>query len=871
MSIPQTTTIDSTTQPQHFEQSNSHEAVISDSNGDTWLDISSLMTQATKELHVGELLKPSSLTLFDAMTSVEVMDPRLDMGMLTLEDEAEINQWDINRRLTLADVRWIAERLFCCEMTWHNSASLLQTLYTCNYFTVRDLPPRQPGMEPRDLVLFPLVIATAACCRRVWAEYARENVFAEEDVYFGGVPVEFFDHVTLAQASKMLTDASTYLADASASNVGGEGDAAALLLEMVEIRTLWLRALVYLSADHLSDDPGALDKGSGLLGQLVRQHSEHIAADQGRSNGVGDVAMAPVPVPGCFDRKCMRKYPTLAPVKPRPLLSLAESHSLFAQLIRDLRLITPLVRCQSVERLMRVFTGVAHRQPPPLPFARSLFVSVLAADNRVLLGQPLVAFVKRAVAELSGPQVWVLLARPTSDLLLDANDRVDAFCREAARSLLDWFRALCQNAPRQRRIATKCAASWDALQGDAEQLDIDLFQALRLGKPELAEDPRCNPFWFSSWAYHMKLLLIEAALMSGFRLDVYLAHELPCVLAYAAQVFEAHHAHLVRMAQMLGRDNGGPGTAACASAGAGPAQWTLRAVPEAECRAQIGRWTQLVLAQKHLSTALWLVAHALERLGVVRAPWILRHRRVVSPEALETWRRLEAEEAQAVRFTLRFRAFSRLNSPTALSFTGWVAMAAQLDECPVGELFSHAVSMLGEALKALNAKCFSTGGNADNGNGNGNGGAGAGADADADADENQDRVGLRLAAERNLGALALVIKMRSPALCVTGAQALGYRNHLLAVVDKPEAEEATTRPEDKDEAEEELTPKSKSKAKRDRKKRSAARQEALLTKQARQWQAAADALPLDASWACSSDRYAIDWPQFRLWKREPGN
>ncbi|PIA15526.1 hypothetical protein COEREDRAFT_63916, partial [Coemansia reversa NRRL 1564] len=153
--------------------------------GEEWINITELMDRGTQALEEGELMKATSFGLFDAMTSIEVMDPRLDMGLMTDEDRAEKELWDIGRRLTLPQTLWIAEQVFSSEMTWHSSAALVQTLYTCNYITADRIGitigsgTQNPG---RDMVLYPLLVATGACCQRVWDEYTRGNVYGDEDV-----------------------------------------------------------------------------------------------------------------------------------------------------------------------------------------------------------------------------------------------------------------------------------------------------------------------------------------------------------------------------------------------------------------------------------------------------------------------------------------------------------------------------------------------------------------------------------------------------------------------------------------------------------------------------------------------------------------
>ncbi|KAJ1961290.1 N-alpha-acetyltransferase, non-catalitic subunit [Dipsacomyces acuminosporus] len=863
--------------------------VIRDESGREWLDITKLMQQGISEIATGELLKPQSFSLFDAMTSMEVMDPRLDMGMLSKEDEEEIAKWDMDRKLTFTDALWILNRMFCCEMTWQDSASLLQTIYMCNYFTAPVLPetiarPAETQNPVRDLVLYPLLIATGRCCRLVWTEYMRENVYTEEDVYFGSYATKFFDEYTLVNAIDFLAAAKSFLVEQLAKH--GELDekerkAAQMILDQLELRRLWLNVLVYISVDYLIEDPSALEKSMHELKALKDFHTDYMSNYRGEIGEDGDQdAGSPINdlVPGVFDRKCMRNYPSLAPIKPRKLKSLSESHKFLANIINDLALVKELLGIEDVESMLYFFLSFSRRSPTPSPVVRSLVVSVFSCEGRVQLLQPIMAFIARAIKEVTGSYIWDVLdtvdekakslsvSYPSVGELMEAKERIMVFCQEAARMLIDWCKTLCQNSPRQRRIATKYLVVWDSLQGEAEQLDILLYNTINpqsSGSSEEALDPSFNPFWFSSWAYHMKLIFMEIALLSGIRLDVYLSHELPTIFCYATQIFEAHYAHLSRMARMISAKQGrNPQLLSNGrhrqtnSALKKPVMWTMRAVSDSDCLAQIERWQVIMMAQKDMATALWLVSHGCERLGVFKAPWAQRKTQL----ALETCKSQESGEARAARYALRFRVFSRLNSPTPLSFDGWLTTMAQLDEYRISELFVHASKLLGSVKMGLESSRKAMVGE------HGSQPAVFGAwDVHYKA-----LYFVVLSNSLNLGKFIKSSMLQSPALGTTGADSLVYREQLLSAAiasftdnksaDSPSADTQQQQPP---------TAVSKSKAKRDKKKKkkqgAGAKQDADALDHAKEWQANVDSLltekSLDVEWKLMAEKHP-DWPIF---------
>ncbi|KAI9504823.1 N-alpha-acetyltransferase, non-catalitic subunit [Coemansia spiralis] len=644
--------------------------VIVDESGLEWIDITDLLVSGARELEPGELLKPTSLTLFDAMSAVQVMDPRLDMGMLSAEDEAAIAQWDINRELTLADTLWILNQLFCCEMTMHASSSLLQTILTCNYVTEPHnlIGKKDTGNPQRDLVLFPMVIAVGACCTRVWKEYRKENLYPEEDVHFGqGLGLHEY---SLPQITGLLETAKERLT----AVIGGDSEdstekrAAELILEQVEIRGHWLNVLEVLSAEYLIDDPSALERGSQELSVLKKLHAAHTTRLS--KNKEDEIATV---VPGVFDKKCMRKYSSFGPMRPRELMALAESHALFSSITDDLAMVKTMLAIESVEQLIHFFQMFARKES--VPYVRSLVMSVFASEGRVQLMQPIVMFVRRAISEVAGP--WDAIAAGQKG----GGEKVDVFCTEAASLLLWFFKTLCQNPSRQRRLGLKYLQGWDSLQAEGEQLDIALYL---LANPQAkdAGDPQENPFYFSSWAYHMKLLLMETSLLAGIRLNIYLDHEFPLIFCYLGHILGAHLEHLERMLALARKRNELSGSASRA---------------QRECVGQLERWKVAVAAQKDMATAIWLLAHVLTRLGGFRAPW----HGCKTQLAQEVCRAQETTEAQVARFALRFRAFAQLNSPTPLGFAEWQATCDQLDMHTLDDLFAHSSKLFAQAKELL--------------------------------------------------------------------------------------------------------------------------------------------------------------------------
>ena len=65
-------------------------------------DVTDLFLTATNELAVGQLLQADNFTLSDGMTSIEIMDPKMDSGMILPAPNREILGQEAIRNLSLA-------------------------------------------------------------------------------------------------------------------------------------------------------------------------------------------------------------------------------------------------------------------------------------------------------------------------------------------------------------------------------------------------------------------------------------------------------------------------------------------------------------------------------------------------------------------------------------------------------------------------------------------------------------------------------------------------------------------------------------------------------------------------------------------------
>ncbi|KAL3227940.1 hypothetical protein MRX96_003877 [Rhipicephalus microplus] len=106
-----------------------------------WKDITKEFREATRELELGELVHDDSFTLFEAMSAIEMMDPKMDAGMMCNFGNKKVMNFDqavSAGALKIADLSpaehiGIIDSTLACLVTWLEGHSLAQTVFTNLY------------------------------------------------------------------------------------------------------------------------------------------------------------------------------------------------------------------------------------------------------------------------------------------------------------------------------------------------------------------------------------------------------------------------------------------------------------------------------------------------------------------------------------------------------------------------------------------------------------------------------------------------------------------------------------------------------------------------------------------------------------------
>uniref|UniRef100_A0A7I4CUE3 N-alpha-acetyltransferase 35, NatC auxiliary subunit n=1 Tax=Physcomitrium patens TaxID=3218 RepID=A0A7I4CUE3_PHYPA len=515
-----------------------------------WLDASSFLSSVCNELSVGELVHGENFRLFEAMSALEIMDPKMDAGMATtgfktFEEAIESGAAPIE--LTIPQLVDVFDHILACEATWQNGHALAQTVFSCLYLLNVD-------RTAPNALLHAFCKTTRASCSMIRTAIALADIHEQEEDFITmayGLPVEgegdsrclallnTVEEVVarqlrgckggLSTKKKSLEDAEPLQDDPALE----EGYCHAILCRL-RFRKALYHILTYM------DKP----QGRGLemarkhilvaLSELqnIRSSSAFLSFGQAPDSVVeskerGSTASGRVAIG--FDECVNRRL--LAPTPPRSIsiLSWEDTLAYFEKLLQDLDRICSLPMTLGLEEILQ-FVMDYQKLKPDL-FARARLQLLLLHDGKLLGRDPLaIALVK-------------VFNVPQSVM---ANDhQTQAFTTQAARVTKQLLKIMCTNTAWQRRKLGRILQDWgNLLQQSKVTRDVSI-EGSQLGDEVIQTENM-----LTAWVAEQTCWVVRQFLMLGFQLDLYSLSEFCMVYWYLDHVLlSALHYKLAKESQ----------------------------------------------------------------------------------------------------------------------------------------------------------------------------------------------------------------------------------------------------------------------------------------------------------------------------------
>nr|XP_027072791.1 N-alpha-acetyltransferase 35, NatC auxiliary subunit-like isoform X2 [Coffea arabica] len=149
-----------------------------------WADVSPLLQLASQDLHDGELIHGENFNLFAAMSALEIMDPKMDSGIVStycsvdeaIEKGAAPVPLSFNSTIDIQCTIDIMDHLLACEATWHKGHSLAQTVFSCIYLL-------RPDRISSHALLHSYCMVVRVTCNAVVSAVSDARTNEEEDLF----------------------------------------------------------------------------------------------------------------------------------------------------------------------------------------------------------------------------------------------------------------------------------------------------------------------------------------------------------------------------------------------------------------------------------------------------------------------------------------------------------------------------------------------------------------------------------------------------------------------------------------------------------------------------------------------------------------
>mmetsp|Transcript_36984 Transcript_36984/g.81224 ORF Transcript_36984/g.81224 Transcript_36984/m.81224 type:complete len:730 (-) Transcript_36984:61-2250(-) len=455
---------------------------------ESWVDITSICDAAVTSMHVGEMIQSPNFRLFDAMSAIEIMDPKMDSGYNNSEDmtlERAVETGVVTQTMSHEDFIGLWDRLLMYFLMWLDGHTIVQTIFSCLY--LQDL---EACVKPMPL-FSAFVDAFLIACRKARLAVLKAGIFDDEDFVPNLCSVDLEAHVHSSDPTVVRARIKKECANLE-RDPSPLGKAVASRLEFIGDYMLTL-------AD-LEGDKRNMEVIRERLTNCLRL--VEVLSETAKS--------ASLDVLRCFDASSNRKL--LGPGPPRTVEPITDSAVVFGMWRSHLH---ELLLCSNLGKktLMQLLEGgITHKEEPNV-LPRS--IAQLCVSESALLRRLLVDSLES-----------YLFPR---EALQHCKKAADSFLERSASLFAHLLKLSHVNRARRFRRLAHTFPDFNVLQHEAWQLDEDLKKTFGANLPH----PRPSSLWIME---HCLQAMLEK-LFLGFELDLYDQVELHMIYWYADYIY----------------------------------------------------------------------------------------------------------------------------------------------------------------------------------------------------------------------------------------------------------------------------------------------------------------------------------------------
>uniref|UniRef100_A0A3P8VUS9 N-alpha-acetyltransferase 35, NatC auxiliary subunit n=1 Tax=Cynoglossus semilaevis TaxID=244447 RepID=A0A3P8VUS9_CYNSE len=513
-------------------------AAEDDDTGRGLVDITQEFKGACKELNLGELLHDKLFGLFETMSAIEMMDPKMDAGMIgnqvnrkVLNFEEAIKENVIKvKDLSLPELIGIIDTCFCCLITWLEGHSLAQTVFTCLYVHNPDL------IEEPALKAFALGILKV--CNIAQEKVNKAAVFEEEDFQAMTYGFKMANNVTDLHVTGMLKDVEDELQRKVKSTRSQQGEhrdpdvelehrQCLALFNRIKFTRLLLTALIAFTKKETS----SVSEAQKLVAQAADLLSPIHSSIQHGIQSQNDTTKGDHPIMMGFERLVNQRL--LPPTFPRyaKIIKREDMVAYLSKLIERMKTVCDVINTTNLHGILDFFCEFSEQSPCVL--SRSLLQTTFLIDNKKVYGTHLMQdMIKDALRYFVSPPVLSYKCCLFNNH--QAKDYIDSFVTHCSRPFCSPIQIHGHNQARQRDKLGHILEEFATLQDEAEKVDAALHSLLMKLEPQ-----RQHLGCLGSWILYYNLRIMIQYLLGGFELELYSIHEYYYIYWYLSEFLYA--------------------------------------------------------------------------------------------------------------------------------------------------------------------------------------------------------------------------------------------------------------------------------------------------------------------------------------------
>lgn len=536
-----------------------------------WQDVTELMSAAAKELKVGQLVHEEDFKLFDSMSALELMDPKMDSGMLVngvppLSISARLESGQVPLEFKSArDVLATLDELFRFEAGWLNGLPLAQSLLTSVYMhrdplsalvaklvtPLEDLVDREAdvrsvlaanvGNSMQDsllLIMCAMLLSTVKTAGLVRDAALRADIYEEEDFSPGnGFDLGILEPLSLEAVDVMLQVAQERLDALKASaaakkpskkkgkktgaaNAGASENATAAGYEPLYANTKVgaLLCEAFIRRIQLRRELLSTYAGLGLAEGELNLAAAREGFQRARELVQGIATERLEFDPECFTGKSLGFDPSISrlllsgsPPRDVKVPTMDEALQQMKNVVKEM-----VVACSPAEWIcmedLRVFLVEFSRQQPTI-VARSYVLLFLYADKKIYAKYNFMDWLSASMVMNGVPSV-----------LLSTQEGV-VYSSRCIETVYESLKVYLHNRSRQRARIEYLLEEWSILQVDAMTIDEKFTTEMNIPKA-------VYPRYFTAWSLEESVQLMIQYAVLGLELDLYSPSEFGTVYWY---------------------------------------------------------------------------------------------------------------------------------------------------------------------------------------------------------------------------------------------------------------------------------------------------------------------------------------------------